>query len=134
MALVENSQYGQVYQWGITSSSAPQITGMVVRSAEITYEPEVMTMATDGEGHVDSITRSKIGYQKIVGSFTGYLTTSTDPASIPASFSWTPFQSSTSRVWLIGSIKDSIKKGDYAEITVEATSYAGISSATPNAS
>src|SRR5687767_11829039 len=75
MPLESATQIGATYVWGFQAADAPNIgPGFVPRRAEIKYEPEVKGMATDGEGHVDSVTVSKADKRKWTTTFSGYIT------------------------------------------------------------
>lgn len=120
MALQSSNQHGASYKWGFEATDAPVITGFVARSAEIRYEPEVMSTATDGEGHVDSVTLSKPDKRKWTGTFTGYITDQWDPAQLAEHFQW------ENRKWFVGPISEPIKKGEYVEVSLEAHSFANV--------
>lgn len=121
MPLESATQIGATYVWGFQAADAPNIgPGFVPRRAEIKYEPEVKDMALDGEGHVDSITVSKPDHRKWSTTFTGYITDEFDPNSFPVSFAW------LDRTHVLGPITVPKDKGKYAEVTIEAESYAGV--------
>ena len=87
MALTSSTQYGVHYEWGFQDADAPAIDNKFVpRSADLSWEPEVNTQAVDGEGHADSVTRSKKNKQKITASFTGYVLDGFDPEAVPETF------------------------------------------------
>lgn len=121
MPLESSTQIGATYVWGFQSADAPNIgPGFVPRRAEIKYEPEVKDMATDGEGHVDSVTVSNADKRKWTTSFSGYITSEFDPESFPVSFTW------LGRRHILGPITVPKDKGKYAEVTIEAESFAGV--------
>jgi hypothetical protein len=116
MALVSSNQYGATYEFGINDTSAPVITGIKVRSAELKFQPEVNETATDGEGHADSRTVTKPDRREINGTFTGYCDPDWDPSTVPASFSF------LNRFYVVGNIGKPRQKGKYTEVSVEAVS------------
>lgn len=121
MALASSTQVGQSYVWGFQDSDAPTIgTGFVPRSAEVKYEPEVYSQATDGEGHTDSVTLSKADHRKWMATFTGYITDQFDPSTFSVSFEW------LGRLFIIKGITKPLKKGEYAEVTIETESFANV--------
>jgi hypothetical protein len=122
MPLASSSQEGQAYVFGFQASDAPSIgTGFVPRSAELRYEPEVYAQAMDGEGHTDSVTLSKADKRKITATFTGYITSSFDITTFPLSFTW------QSRKYIIKSISKPLRKGEYAEVSMECESFVNVS-------
>lgn len=129
MALVESTQYGNLYKWGFLAADAPSINAnFTPRNGDLKIEPEVTSTATDGEGHAESITRTKQSLQKLTFSVSGYITPTFDAGAISASFSWTPSSTLGSRFFIISDISEPIKKGEYTEVTVSATSVAGVTS------
>ena len=122
MPLVKSSQHGATYKWGFAAADAPSISNFSARGADLTYEPEVKSMATDGEGHVDSVTVSKPTNRKISAKFTGYVAESFDPLSLPEGFTF------EGRYHLVGPVSTPRRKGDYWEVTIDTESFAGVSS------
>jgi len=118
--------HGNSYVFGFSSSDAPTITHFSARSAELTYEPEIFVQATDGEGLTESVALTKATHRKITGSFTGYIESGYSGNSIANTFSFTV--DSVSRFFIIKSISDPRKKGDFAEVTINVESYALITS------
>jgi hypothetical protein len=122
MALVSSNQHGAQYEWGFQAADAPTLTGFVARAADLKYEPEVRSEATDGEGHVDSVTTSKPSKRKITATFTGYITDQFDPLTLAEGFTF------EGRFFLIGPISEPRQKGQYVEVSIEATSNANVES------
>lgn len=120
MALVSTNQHGALYVFGLDDSTAPTISGFKVKSAEITYEPEVMATTVDGEGHVDAVAISKPGKRKWTGRFTGHILTSFNPSTLAEFFQW------EGRKWFIKPITVPKNAGQFAEVTIEAESYANV--------
>ena len=115
---------GELYQFGgIKDSNAP--TGIhaafVCRTAEPRWAPEVQATATNGEGKVDSVTVDKRDKRQIVVTFTGYILDGFDPAEVPETCQW------KSRKFIVGPISEPRQKGAYTEVSIEATSWAGVS-------
>lgn len=121
-SLVSSTQYGQVYEFGVGAADVPQITGLIPRSAETKYGPEVFAEAKDGEGHTDSVTTSLPTKRQIDGTFAGYITDQFDPLLIPGSFQF------LDRLFIIkpNGISKPRRKGEYVEVSIEATSYANV--------
>ena len=124
-SLVSSTQFGQVYEFGFQAADAPAISGFVARSAETKYGPEVFAEAKDGEGHTDSVTTSKPAKRQIDGTFTGYITDSFDPLLVPG---WFMF---LDRLFIIkpNGISNPRRKGEYVEVSIEATSFANVTQA-----
>jgi hypothetical protein len=120
MSLVSNNQHGATYEFGFQAADAPAIAGFVARTADLKYEPEVDAVATDGEGHADSVTTSKPSKRKITATFTGYITDQFDPVSLPEGFNF------NARFYLIKNISEPRQKGQYVEVSIEALSLAGV--------
>lgn len=123
MALVNSNQYGQTYEFGFPDDSAPTITGFVARGAELRFEAEVFAQAQEGEGHTDSIVTSKPDRRKITGTFTGYIHAGFDPGGIGDSFTF------LDRFYIVRNVGVPRKKGEFAEVSLEAESYALIEGA-----
>ena len=123
-SLFSSTQNGAVYEFGFSVADAPVITGFVARSAETKYGPEVQVTATDGEGHVDSVTSSLPAKRMIDGSFTGYITDQFDPLAVAGNFTF------LGRFFIIkpNGISKPRKKGEYVEVTIEAQSWANVNS------
>jgi hypothetical protein len=118
--LVESNQYGASYVWGgPDDTDAPTIAGLAPRTAQIEYTPEVDDKAVDAEGHAEGNVVSKPANRMASGTFTGYVSDESDLSST-ADFTW------DSRFWIIKSININRDKGKYAEGTVKAESYIGI--------
>jgi hypothetical protein len=120
MALVSSNQYGASYLFGFSSSDAPTITGFVARSAELRYEAESWAAATDGEGVTEAITTTKPEKRKITATFTGYIITGFDPSTIGDSFTF------LSRKYIVRNVSQPKRKGEYNEASLEAESYANV--------
>lgn len=118
MALVNSNQYGQSYEFGFPDDAAPTISGFVARSAELRYEAEVFQNATEGEGHSDSIVTSKPDKRKITATFTGYIQAGFDPGGISDSFDF------LGRFYIVRNVGVPRRKGEFAEVSLEAESYA----------
>jgi hypothetical protein len=67
-------QYGQPYNFGLSSYEQSQIDNMVLTSIDYKYESEIFVQAQNGEGITDSVVASQAGSRKITGTFTGYVT------------------------------------------------------------
>ena len=122
MALVNSNQFGQTYLFGFLSSDAPVITGFVARSAELRFEAETFAQAQDGEGVTESIVTTKPDKRKITATFGGYIISGFDPSSISASFTF------LGRFYIVRNISQPKKKGEFNEASLEAESYALITS------
>lgn len=122
MPLVNSNQYGASYLFGFLSSDAPTITGFVARSAELRYEAETFAQAQDGEGLTESIVTTKPNKRKITATFGGYIFSGFDPDSISASFTF------LGRFYIVRNVTQPKRKGEFNEVSLEAESYALISS------
>lgn len=122
MALVDSNQYGATYEYSVESGDVPVISGITLRRAELKWDPEVMSVATNGEGHVEAIAISKVNKHKITATFTGYIAQGTDPNSLSQSFTF------EGRFFLRTSFTQPRQKGDFWEITLEAVSHANVTS------
>lgn len=122
MALTKTNQHGTLYRWGFEASDAPTITGFVGRAAQSDIAPEVFSTATDGEGHVDAVAVSKPANRMISLSITGYITDSFDETSVGGTFTY------LTRFFIIRKISKPRKKGEFTEVTIDAESYAGVTS------
>lgn len=122
MPLVNSNQFGQSYLFGFSSSDAPTITGFVARSAELRYEAETFAQAQDGEGITESVVTTKPDKRKITATFGGYIISGFDPSSISASFTF------LTRFYIVRNVSQPKRKGEFNEVTLEAESYALITS------
>lgn len=122
MPLVNSNQFGQSYLFGFSSSDAPTITGFVARSAELRYEAETFAQAQDGEGVTESVVTTKPNIRKVTATFGGYIITGFDPSSISASFSF------LGRFYIVRNVSQPKRKGEFNEVSLEAESYALITS------
>jgi hypothetical protein len=122
MALDSSNQYGQAYIFGVQDADSPTVEGAAIRSADIKFEPEVMAQAMDGENHTEAIVVSKPEKRKHTGTFTGYCT-DTSALANAADFSW------NGRFWIITNGGDNRQKDQFAEVTIEAVSFANITGA-----
>lgn len=121
MPLVSATQLGQTFVWGFQDADAPTIgPGFFPNGAEVKYAPEKFSTSEDGEGHVDSVTLSKAAKRMWTTTFTGRITSEFDPATFPVNFNW------LGRIQIITSISKPLKKGEYAEVTLETVSYANV--------
>lgn len=125
MALVNSNQYGQNYLFGFLSSDAPSITGFVARSAELRYEAETFSQAQDGEGVTEAIVTTKPDKRKITGTFGGYILGTFDATGIGDHFT---FGTPTSRFFIVRNISVPKRKGEFVEVSLEAESYALVTS------
>jgi hypothetical protein len=121
MSLVQNNQFGEIYEFGFKAADAPEFSGFVARKAELRYEPKVWAESEDGEGHVDGITTSKPDKRTINGTFTGYITSVFDPSTMAAGFTF------KTRYFIIRSVSEPRNKGEYVEVSIEAVSEPNIS-------
>lgn len=103
------------YRFGVGDADAPDLGMAQVNSAELRFEPEVYVKAQDGEGHSVSVARSA---SKCSGTFTGYVTSFT--LAIPEFFDFLEFK------FVVESISKPRRKGEFMEVSVEATGYAGL--------
>ena len=112
------------YLFGFPDSAAPTFTtpGFVARSAELRHEAEVFAQAQEGEGHTDCVVTSDGDHRKITGTFTGYILADFNPADIDASFNFDVAPGIT-RFFITRNISVPRRKGEFAEVTVEAESY-----------
>lgn len=114
--------HGSQYVFGFTTADAPVIDHFFARKAELTYEPETFTPATDGEGLVEAVALTKMTHRKITGTFTGYIESGYSGNSIENHFNFTV--DGVSRRFLVKSISDPRNKGEFAEVTLSVESYA----------
>jgi len=121
MALVNSNQYGASYLFGFLSSDAPSITGFVARSAELRYEAETFAQATDGEGVTESIVTTKPDKRKVTGTFGGYILAGFDPSGIADHFTF------LTRFYIVRNVSQPKRKGEFNEVSLEAESYALVS-------
>jgi len=113
-------QYGASYRFGFASTNAPAITGVVPRSAELSWEPEFFGQANDKEAHAAAIVVSKPSKRKIAAIFIGYCLATFNPANVPNNFSF------IGRRFIVRKISDPYKKGEFNEVAIEAESFANI--------
>lgn len=118
--------HGNSYVFGFTTADAPVISNFSARSAELTYEPEIFVQAMDGEGLTESVAVTKSTHRKITGSFTGYIASGYSGNSIANTFNFTV--DGVSRFFIVKSISDPRKKGEFAEVTLNVESYALVTS------
>lgn len=119
------TQHGQSWEFGFPSDGAPDFGGsFFARSAELRYEAEVFAQAQDGEGHTDSVVTSAGPFRKITGTFTGYIQAGFNVDNIADSFDFPAI----SRFFITRNVSVPRRKGEFAEVTVEAESYGGITS------
>lgn len=117
-----SNQFGQSYLFGFTSTDAPTISGFVARSAELRFEAETFAQATDGQGITESVVTTLPGFRKITATFGGYLTTAFNPSTITAGFTF------LGRFYIVRNVTQPKRKGEFNEASVEAESYALITS------
>ncbi len=122
MPLVNSNQFGQSYLFGFLSSDAPVITGFVARSAELRFEAETFAQAQDGEGLTESVVTTKPNKRKITATFGGYIIAGFDPSTISASFTF------LTRFYIVRNVSQPKRKGEFNEVTLEAESYALVTS------
>lgn len=122
MALVNSNQFGQSYLFGFLSTDAPTITGFVARSAELRFEAETFAQAQDGEGVTESIVTTKPDKRKVTATFGGYIITGFDPTAISASFTF------LGKFYIVRNVSQPKRKGEFNEVSLEAESYALITS------
>ena len=130
--MANHEVHGTQYVFGFTASNAPTITGFSARRAELTFEPEVLAEAKDGEGHTESIALSKKTYRKITGSFTGYILTTLGSGTggsndIATYFNFTV--NGVSRHFIVTGISEPRPKGEFVEVTLNVMSVAGVTPA-----
>jgi hypothetical protein len=122
MPLVNSNQFGQSYLFGFLSSDAPSISGFIARSAELRFEAETFAQAQDGEGLTESVVTTKPESRKITATFGGYIQTGFDPSTISASFTF------LGRFYIVRNVSQPKRKGEFNEVSLEAESYALITS------
>jgi hypothetical protein len=122
MPLVNSNQFGASYSFGFLTSDAPVITNFVARAAELRWEAETFAQAMEGEGHTEAIVTSKPTKRKITGTFSGYILSGFDASSIGASFTF------RSRFFIVRNVSEPRRKGEFVEVSLEAESYALITS------
>lgn len=130
MALTESNQYGATFLFGVTDADAPTIAGMKVRSVQIKFAAQVKETSPDGEGHVESITVSKPVKRMATATFTGKVTDAAAFAAVP-DFTWTNTSVPNNTFWIITTPGCNREAGKYAEASIEAESYPGITGAAP---
>jgi hypothetical protein len=109
---------GQNYIFGFESKDAPVINNFFARKAELRYEPEIYVTATDGEGMTEAVAVTLPAKRKITGTFSGYVKTGFSQANLLNTFSF------KSRKFIVKSISDPRNKGEFAEVSIEAESFA----------
>lgn len=114
------NQYGEKWEFGFPSDAAPEITGFFARSAELRYEAEVFAQAQDGEGHTDSVVTSAGPMRKVTGTFTGYIEADFNVAGIGDNFEF------LGMFFITRNIGVPRRKGEFAEVTLEAEHYGKI--------
>ncbi len=120
MALTDTNQHGAAYEFGVEASDVPTISGFTARGFTPEYEPEVMATATNGEAHVEAVSISKPAKRMIGVTLVGYISSSFDEATLANTFTF------RSRFFFIKKISEPRKKGEYVEVSIEATSFAGV--------
>lgn len=118
MPLVNSNQFGAQYIFGFQSTDAPTITGFVARQADLNYEAETFAQAQDGEGLTESVVTTKPDKRKITGAFSGYILAGYSSSTIAASFTF------LGRFYIVKSVSEPRKKGEFVEAVLNAESYA----------
>jgi len=119
MPLQSATQFGEEWVCGFQASDAPNIcTGFQPVENNVDYEPEKYSTSENGEGHVDSVTVTKKNKRKGTATFTGKITSDYNPLTVPESFPW------NDRLWIVKKAPRPLKKGEYAEVAIEAESFA----------
>lgn len=126
MALIQTDLHGASYVFGFAASDAPTITNFTCRKAELKFAPEKKTEATNGEGMIESIAITKMGFRTVTGTFTGYIASGFSSNSIGNTFNFTV--NGVSRYFIIDDISEPRNKGEYVEVSISATSRALITS------
>jgi len=115
---------GDQFSFGYDITTAPVgLAGFVARTGDFKRELEVYAMATDGNGATEAIQVAKKTHRKITASFNGYMTT-----ALTTTAAKTAVQSGgllvtvdgSAKSFIIKSIKISKKKGEFADVTVDA--------------
>lgn len=122
MPNVETENHGAAYVFGFAAADAPNISNFTGRKAQSDVEPEVFATATDGEGHVEAVAVSLPAKRMINLSVTGYISSSFDAKTVANTFSF------LTRFFIIKKISDPRNKGEYVEVTIDAVSYANVTS------
>lgn len=125
MALVDTDLFhdGTVLRFGFESSAAPTITGFHAHTAELRFSPEVFAQAQDGEGHTLAVAVSKPAARMVEATFTGYVANTFSGTVLGSDFNF------IGRFFIIRNISEPRKKGEFAEVTIEAVSYANVDQA-----
>lgn len=97
------------------------LTGFVPRNITFDSEPEVFATATNGEGQVEAVAISVAAKRMVNCSVTGYIT-SQFTLAVGTTFT------ARSRFFIVKKISEPRKKGEYIEVTMDAVSYARITS------
>lgn len=112
------------FVYGFAAADAPTITAFSARTVSSSdAEPEVFTTAVNGEGHVEAIAISKPANRKVSISVTGYITSAFNKLTLINTFDF------LGRKFYITKISDPRPKGEFVEVTIDATSYALVTTA-----
>lgn len=113
-----SDQYGKLYVFGIGDADAPAIQSFVARTAEFRVELGTHAEARNYQGIVKAVTTELAEKRKVVGRFTGYILDGFVGAD--------PTFTIGTRTFIITSVSQAKRKGDFAEVTIEAESYDGV--------
>jgi hypothetical protein len=126
MALTETQIFGTAagknYVFGFQASDAPTITAFTARKASSDCEPEVYATAVDGEGHVEAVAVSLPSKRKISLSLEGYITSAFNKLTVAGSFTF------LGRFFIIKKIGVPVNKGEFVSVTIDAESFAAVTS------
>lgn len=107
MALSDTDLHG-TFKFGVQSADAPTLTGFIAHTWETKYSHEVLKAAEGGEGQVLAVAVTKAAKRKIEGTLTGYVDKDTwDATQVPNNLSF------ASRFYIVGSISEPRKRGDF---------------------
>lgn len=111
------------FLFGLENADVPSgITGFTCRALELRVEPEVYVTATDSDGAVEAIALSNTSSRKKMGTFTGYITSAFDGAAVAA----TGTISFKGDDYYVKSVSKPLRKGEFAEVSIEAEFYEGL--------
>lgn len=114
--------HGQSYVFGFAASDAPSISNFTARRAQTDVEPEVFDTATNGEGHVEAVAVSLPANRMINLTLSGYINSSFNKLTVGNTFTF------LTRFFIIKKISDPREKGKFIEISIDAVSYANVTS------
>jgi hypothetical protein len=118
---VSTNAYGATipghYKFGFNSDDAPSIAGVVIRSAEIKWEPPVVAPGFNQYGSVIALATTAPARRKITGTFNGYVKSDFNANLVTSTFTF------LTRTYTITHIGDAMRKGEFNEIAIDAESH-----------